>query len=147
MHAAAQATIVKRKSYQSIGQSQRYPRAITPLHMAVFFGLREVASSLLSYADDEDGHRMMPLAWAAQQGDVDVMEMLIDNGAEPDYAIQDEVKSGLGVKEGHWNPLAGRTALSLAAEHGGQKYNEAVRLLLNKGLTLFPTHIASRPDR
>ncbi|KFA45537.1 hypothetical protein S40293_06581 [Stachybotrys chartarum IBT 40293] len=138
MRAAAQVTIIDEESHVGdFGYSQQYPRGITPLHLAIFFGLREIANSLMSYADDKDGYRMLPLARAARQGYVDIMEMLIDNGAEPDHAIEDagmlEDKGSIDFGEELWKTLAGRTPLSFAAERGGQKRNEAVRLLLDKG--------------
>ena len=99
----------------------------TALGIASSYGLRDVLQQILSSGDDTstiergalgvnvvDNLHMSPLSWAAWRGNVDVVRLLLDHGA--DKETQDSEY--------------GQSSLSWAAERGNV---DVVRLLLDRG--------------
>jgi len=65
----------------------------TPLHLAVYFGRREMAKALLMAGDDPNVHNNMgggtPLHVAARQGQKDFASLLLEYGARADEPDED----------------------------------------------------------
>jgi Ankyrin repeats (3 copies)/Ankyrin repeat len=101
------------------GYSQRVPKRITEVHLAAYFGLKEVMMVLLKnghHLDCKDTYSQTPLSWAAGNGHEAVVKLLLEKGAE------------LESKDN-----GGQTPLSRAAEKG---HEAVVKLLLEKGAEL-----------
>ncbi|KAJ4018334.1 hypothetical protein NW752_005449 [Fusarium irregulare] len=89
----------------------------TPLHLAAFAGLSELAAKLLQQKASVtalDAHERTPLHWASANGHAKVVTILIQRGADPD------AEDGRGVKPLHLATLRCRP--------------EVVRLLLEAGV-------------
>ena len=97
--------------------SQRLPRRVEGIHLAAYFGLKQVVTTLLKmdhHADCGDSYGRTPLSRAAENGHEAVVRLLlVEDGVNPD--AKDRYR---------------RTPLSWAAENG---HEAVVRLLLAKG--------------
>jgi peptidoglycan/xylan/chitin deacetylase (PgdA/CDA1 family) len=101
------------RAYSRYGQ--QVPRQMTGLHLAAYFGVKEAANTLLSRwnnADLMDSYGRTPLSWAAANGHVDVVKLLLENGAQPG-----------------WKDKNSQTPLSRAVECGS---TAVIQLLLGK---------------
>lgn len=62
-----------------------------PLHLAVFRGETETVKTLIENGEDVNyfwvQHRYTPLEFATILGDLDIMRLLLDNGANPDRLV------------------------------------------------------------
>jgi Ankyrin repeats (3 copies)/Ankyrin repeat len=118
--AASQALLaIKWYSWQS-AYSRSFPRRMTGLHLAAFFGVYGAANTLIirgQSPDLEDSYGRTPLSYAAEKGHEAVVELLVEKGAELEAKDKDY----------------GRTPLSWAAEKG---HEAVVKLLLDKGAEL-----------
>lgn len=106
------------------GFSQVCPKNMNALHVAANAGLEEMTQVLLleypELLNQQDSWGRTPLYIAAHQGFIEVVRVLLKNGADP--SIEEE--SFPGVFKG------GRTALFKAAQYG---HSEIVELLLDAG--------------
>lgn len=91
------------------------PRPVSPLAQAAFDGdVAQVRAALATAAPDEAAGGWTPLIWAARRGRVEVMQVLLDAGANPNAA---DTRRG-------WTPL-------MHAIH--KRRTAAARLLLARG--------------
>ncbi|KAH0542764.1 hypothetical protein FGG08_002903 [Glutinoglossum americanum] len=100
------------------GYSQIFPRRMTGVHVAAYFGLVGTIIGLLKnrYNPDlQDSYRRTPLSWAAERGHEVVVKLLLETG-----------KVEVDSKEDKY----GRTPLSRAAEEG----HEVVVKLLRQSI-------------
>ena len=100
------------------GYSQRALTRMTGVHLAAYFGLKEVLTALLENGhdlDSKDSYGQTPLSWAAGNGHDAVVKLLLDK-----YRVS------LDSKDTEY----GRTPLSWAAING---HEAVVTLLLDKG--------------
>ncbi|KFY91698.1 hypothetical protein V500_04517 [Pseudogymnoascus sp. VKM F-4518 (FW-2643)] len=122
VQASIQALLVESEQY-----SQIYPRKMTGLHLAAYFGVEKTVQHLLGInipnEKDEDGRT--PLSWAAQNGHEAVVKLLLVNNAE------------VNLKD----TLYGQTPLSWAAESG---HEAVVKLLLVNGAEIDSKDISGR---
>ncbi|KAJ5165607.1 uncharacterized protein N7500_007437 [Penicillium coprophilum] len=105
----------------------RVPLGFTAFHLAAWFGLEEVLQFLISQCDGSsarDSTNRDPLAWAASNGHLSVVKMLLDHGVDPLRHDED-----------------GQTPISLAALNG---YTEAVKLFLDYNVDPNPRDIGSK---
>jgi ankyrin repeat protein len=118
IEASSQALIVVK---QYLEYSQRFPKQMTGLHLAAYFGLQRITTALLRNgydADVKDSYGRTPLSWAAGNGHEAVVKLLLEKGVE----LETKDKSNYG-----------QTPLSWAAGNG---HEAAVKLLLEKGAEL-----------
>jgi len=84
VEASSQALMaVKRYPFHS-GYSQEFPRQMTGLHLAVYFGIGEAANTLLKSSqnpDLRDTYGRTPLSYAAEKGHKAMVELLLGGGA------------------------------------------------------------------
>ncbi|KAL8343422.1 hypothetical protein RB598_004658 [Gaeumannomyces tritici] len=114
---AGQAMMAIKEQSPWPGYSQEAPRRVTGLHLAARFGAADIVSDLLTRreagdCDAQDSHRQTPLMWAAILGNLEIAQMLLRAGADPNLKDKD-----------------GRTPLSLAAENG---FTDVVKELLKE---------------
>ncbi|KAH8691186.1 hypothetical protein BGW36DRAFT_305298, partial [Talaromyces proteolyticus] len=115
--ASSQALMASRRCDADHGYSQRVPNNMTAVHIAAFFGLRDILiSSIVSGngLDEKDSHGRTSLSYAAENGHESTVQLLLE---EPhiDYNSMD---------------VNNRTPLSWAAENGHQ---QVVQLLIYEG--------------
>ncbi|RYP69569.1 hypothetical protein DL770_008217 [Monosporascus sp. CRB-9-2] len=111
--ASGQVLIVSDK-YRYRGYSQKFPREITALHLAAYFGLHKAVESLIreNNPDIKDGFGQTPLSWAAKNGHEAVIELLLAT-----KKVDPDSKSNYGKRPVSW-----------AAENG---HEAVVKLLLD----------------
>ncbi|PQE22577.1 hypothetical protein CJF31_00001496 [Rutstroemia sp. NJR-2017a BVV2] len=90
----------------SSGYSQRVPKQVGALHLAAYFGLTDAMTALIEegfHPDIKDKNGRTPLSWAAEEGNTEVVTLLLSKTDEVDPDSRDN---------------RGRTPLSFAAEQG-----------------------------
>ncbi|RYP52701.1 hypothetical protein DL769_010625 [Monosporascus sp. CRB-8-3] len=115
VEASSQALMVSKRRLLDSEYSQRFPRQMTGLHLAAYFGVEEAVKALLQKGvetDAKSAYGRTPLSWAAENGYAAVVKLLLEKGA------------GLEIS---------RTPLSRAAENG---HEATVKLLLENGADL-----------
>ena len=97
------------------GWHDRFPKQFSPLHVVAYWGLHWVLKmhSMYGYIDSQDSHGTTALQLAAKHGHADVVQVLVESGAELDIRNN-----------------RGETALYWAARSG---HKPIVELLLAKG--------------
>jgi ankyrin repeat protein len=114
--ASIQGLLAVKKRYSSdLEYSQRFPKEMTGLHLAVYFGVKAIVQLLLEKGIDvnskaSDGQT--PLHYASQRGHVEVVQLLLEKGADVNAAAD-------GSMPLHWTSEGGHV--------------EVVQLLLEKG--------------
>jgi hypothetical protein len=83
---AASQALLAIKTYSGHSKySQEVLRQMTGLHLAAYFGVYEVANTLLKHRqslDLEDSYSRTPLSWAATSGHEAVVKLLLEKGAK-----------------------------------------------------------------
>ncbi|MFC9287035.1 ankyrin repeat domain-containing protein [Streptomyces sp. NPDC057052] len=106
-------------------------RETTALRYAAPRGMREVARHLLDAGAHPDGRvgadQYTPLILAAAQGDVEMVELLLDRGACPNLTVQPQLIEGVAEN------LGISTKVSPLSSAAGSGHLETVRLLLVRG--------------
>ncbi|KIW67300.1 hypothetical protein PV04_06564 [Phialophora macrospora] len=133
--------------------TQDFPRAMTGLHLAAYFGAEEIVKGLYlkgAETDPRDSYGRTPLSWAAENGYEAVVKRLLEKGADLESTDEDYGRTPLSwaVKKGHEAVVKqllekganleskennGRTSLSWAATIG---HEAIVKQLLEKGADL-----------
>ena len=114
---ASSQALIADKEYFRYTYSQIFPRNMTGVHLAAYFGLEEAVNAVLSSRRDPDltdSHGRTPLSYAAENGHEAVVKLLLEKGA------------GVESKDRYY----GQTPLWRAAENG---HEAVVELLLEKG--------------
>jgi hypothetical protein len=116
--ASSQAMMAPKRYRSHSKYSQEVTRQMTGVHLAAYFGLEKVTTTLLKNGydlDPKDSNGRTPLWWAAKDGHEAVVRLLlVKDGVDPDS------------KDNIW----GQTPLSWAAANG---HEAVVRLLVAKG--------------
>jgi hypothetical protein len=135
---SCQAMMASREYYR---YSQIVPRQVTGVHLATYFGLKEAMIALLKNRHDldyKDTYGQTPLSWAARNGHEEVVELLLEKGAELESYGRTPLSWAAwngheAVVEGAELESYSRTPLSWAARNG---HKAVVELLLEKGAEL-----------
>ena len=102
VEASSQGLLAEKMYSSDTEYSQRFPKDMTGLHLAVYFGVEAVVQLLLAMrqvdTDSKDENSRTPLSYAAESGHEAVVRLMLDNGV--DISIENR---------------SGRTALQLAA--------------------------------
>lgn len=116
VEASIQALMVVKPYSEESGYSQKYPKQMSGLHLAAYFGIDSVIQHLLEKFDpnSRDSYNRTPLSWAAKNGHEAVVRLLISTGK---VEIDSRDKNN-------------RTPLSLAAKNG---HEAVVKVLLSTG--------------
>jgi ankyrin repeat protein len=122
VEASSQGLLTRKKYSSDMKYSQRFPKDMTGLHLAAYFGIEAVVPLLLATgkvdADSKDEDGRTPLSYAAEKGHDGVVKLLLATG-----------KVDADSKATSWHS-AGRTPLSYAAAKG---HESVVKLLLATG--------------
>ncbi|KAF7555607.1 hypothetical protein G7Z17_g2037 [Cylindrodendrum hubeiense] len=134
--------------------SQHIPTNMTGVHVAAYFGLLTPIKALHKNGADlesRDSYGRTPLSWAAQRDNVNIVEWLLENGADPNskatatfmhgctplwFAAQNGHKSVVEVLlankeiESDSKIVEGQTPLSRASRNG---HESVVKLFLDNG--------------
>lgn len=158
VEAASQALFVGELPHLSDGFAGSYPKHITGLHLAAYFGLYGIVQLFLASMDLDirDGNSQTPLSYAAQAGHDLVTQLLLERGGSP--AVKDkhdriplhfaasagrETATGILLRSGgvHVNhqDKDGQTPLALAAQGG---HAGTVKVFIN-----FPGAEADMKDK
>ena len=156
VQASIQALLVENEGEQ---YSQIYPRKMTGLHLAAYFGVEKTVQHLLgiNIPNEKDEAGRTPLSWAAQNGHEAVVKLLLVNNAEVNLkdTVYGQTPLTRAALIGHEaivklllvnsaeidsQDIFGRTPLSWAAEMG-QK--DVFKLFVDKGadIDLKDAHI------
>ncbi|KAF2189350.1 ankyrin, partial [Zopfia rhizophila CBS 207.26] len=117
VEASSQALLANQRNSWDSSYSQRFPRHMTGLHLAAYFGLEKATNALLSRRhepDLTDSDGRTPLSYAAEHGYGAVVKLLLDTGK-----VNADSTSDLGL-----------TPLSYASKTG---YEAVVKLLFDTG--------------
>jgi hypothetical protein len=146
---ASSQALLNVKLSEHTGYSQRFPKQMTGLHLAAYFGVHIAVGVLLgsNSPDSKDSYGRTPLWWAAGNGHEAVVTLLLEHKA--DIESKDDVFSqtplSWAARNGHEAVITvllkhkadieskdkdGRTSLSWAAKNG----HEAVIKLLSSSL-------------
>jgi len=115
VEASSQALMAVKRYSSHSGYSQEFPKQMTGLHLAAYFGIDEAANVLLKSSqnpDLRDTYGRTPLSYAAEKGHKAMVELLLGGGADVESKDED-----------------GWTALSRAAYYG---HLEVVKFLVNE---------------
>ena len=116
VEASTQALLAKKIVSSDTLYSQRFPRDVTGLHLAAYFGLEVIFQPLLAtaqfYVDSKDNGGRTPLSWATNNGHEVIVKLLLAT-EKVDVDLKDKYS---------------RTPLSWAAEKG---HEGIVKLLLS----------------
>ena len=118
VEASSQALMAAKRYSSPENYSQEFPKQMTGLHLAAYFGVEKTVEDLLQKRvdiDSRDTYGRTPLSWAAENGHEAVVGLLLATGK---------------VDADSKDTLAGWTPLSWAAENG---HEAIVRLLLTTG--------------
>ncbi|KAJ4354592.1 uncharacterized protein N0V89_006329 [Didymosphaeria variabile] len=105
------------------------PANVTPLHVAGYLNWHSYARHLISKGvpvDRKDAEERTALSYAAEEGHVNVMNLLLQHGAEPDSDDR------YGLKPLHYSAQEGKT--------------EVVRLLLARGVSPITLKTKTTPE-
>ena len=93
VEAATQGMLARKRFPSHSDYSQHFPRRMTGLHLAAYFGITNLIEILLRSVDVEskDTSGRTPLSWAAQRGHATVVKQLLEAKANV------EAKSGAGT--------------------------------------------------
>jgi ankyrin repeat protein len=119
VEASIQALLAVERYASGVGYSQRFPKEMTGLHLAAYFGVKASVQLLLDRGADvnlKESEGRTSLCWASESGHIEVVRLLLKKGADLEAA------DGYG-----WTPLH----LALWSGH-----IEVVRLLLEEGVDL-----------
>ncbi|CRG92276.1 Kinase D-interacting substrate of 220 kDa [Talaromyces islandicus] len=111
--------------------SQKVPRDFTAIHVAAYFGLKEMMISLIADGNDldlKDTHGRTPLSYAAENGHESTVLLLLESGHIDANSVD----------------ANNRTPLSWAVEYG---HRQAVRSLLSNGAKVDIQDIMENPDK
>jgi ankyrin repeat protein len=146
---ASNQAMMASEKYRYGDYSQEVPKNVTGVHLAAYFGLEEITSTLLKkgyQSDCKDTNGRTPLSWAAESGHEAVVRLLLaTDGVDSDSkdlfgqtplsraagngheAVVKLLLAQDGVDPDSKDDKYGRTPLSRAAEYG---YEAVVKLLL-----------------
>jgi len=151
--ASSQALLAEKLYSSDTSYSQIFPKNMTGLHLAAYFGVEAVVPLLLATdtvdVDAKDNNGRTPLWWAAWNGHEGTVALLLEKGAELETKDNDGwTPLSCAAWNGHKGTVAllleegaeletkdndGRTPLSCAAWNG---HKGTVALLLEKGAEL-----------
>ncbi|KAF4613399.1 hypothetical protein G7Y89_g15488 [Cudoniella acicularis] len=81
VEASSQALLAEKTYSSDTRYSQRFPRDMTGLHLAAYFGLEAIFQPLLATAqfhiDSKDKYGRTPLSWAAENGHESIVKLLL----------------------------------------------------------------------
>jgi ankyrin repeat protein len=133
--------------FAGMEDSQRYPRRLTRLHLTAIFGLDRLLIEDRGVIELKDSWGRTPASWAAENGNLAIIQHLIESGAKVDTKEETFGQTPLSIaaQNGHTAAVqwligkeadieslnnSGQTPLSVAAQHG---HDAVVRLLLSAG--------------
>jgi ankyrin repeat protein len=122
VEASSQGLLVDKRGEWHVRYSQEFPKKMTGLHLAAYFGVEPAVKLLLEKGADvntADGSSLTPLHWASGNGHFEAVKLLIEKGAD--------VNAANGSR---WTPL------HCVSKNG---HSEVVKLLLEKGANVNAT--------